>query len=230
VPSGSPVLVIDAESRDATVALARSHGARTLTRPWAGFIATRRFALGEVKTAWTFMLDADEVLDARLRAALARAAPDARTDGYRVARLTYFCGRPMRGGAWSREAPLRLFRTAVAELRAHPAAGGAADVHERWVIPGKVARLCGVLHHFSYPSLRAYGEKFARYTALEAQALKGSPLTLVRASAIVCPRIVWSFIVRAGWRDGWRGAYVAVASALYPAVVAWKALRSLDAQ
>jgi len=226
VPSGSPLLVIDAESRDATAALSRAHGARTLTRPWAGFVATRRFALGEVETTWTFMLDADEVLDAPLRAALAGAEPGATIDGYSVARLTYFCGRPMRGGAWSGEAPLRLFRTAAAALYARPAGGGAADVHERWIVRGDVARLSGALHHFSYPSLRAYGEKFARYTSLEARALKGSPLTLARASASVCPRIGWLFVVRAAWRDGWRGAYVAVASALYPVVVAWKALRS----
>ncbi|MBC5799718.1 MAG: glycosyltransferase family 2 protein [Candidatus Eremiobacteraeota bacterium] len=225
VPSGSPLLVIDAESRDATVAVARAHGARTLVRPWGGFIATRRFALSEVATPWTFMLDADEVLDAPLRAGLRAARPGVRTDGYAVTRVTYFCGRPMRGGPWSRESPLRLFRTASAALRAHPAAGGAADVHERWSVAGNVERLAGTLHHHSYPSLRAYGEKFARYTTLEAQGAEASLRALTCAGALACPRIGWSFIVRAGWRDGWRGAYVAIASALYPVVVAWKARR-----
>jgi glycosyltransferase involved in cell wall biosynthesis len=226
VPSGWPVLVIDAESHDATVALARAHGARTLVRPWGGFTATRLFALGEVRTAWTFMLDADEVLDAPLRAALLAAQPDVSTDGYAVARVTYFCGRPMRAGPWSRERPLRLFRTVRAALSAHPAAGGAADVHERWNVPGNVARLAGTLHHYSYPTLSAYREKFARYTSLEARSAEGSIRALVQASALACTRAGWWFFVRAGWRDGWRGAYVAVGSAFYPVVVAWKAWRA----
>ncbi|MDQ2908734.1 MAG: glycosyltransferase family 2 protein [Candidatus Eremiobacteraeota bacterium] len=225
VPPESSLLVVDAESSDATVALAQARGARTIVRPWAGFVAARRFALGEVTTPWTFMLDADEALDAELRAALTRAPSNGDIAGYTVARSTYFCGRPMRAGAWGRETPLRLFRTTAAALHAHPAGPSRAELHERWTVAGPVAQLAGTLHHYSYPSVRAYIEKFARYTSLEAQSAPASPRTMVIALAFAAARVPWLLVRRGAWRDGWRGWFIAVASALYPVAVAWKAMR-----
>lgn len=226
VPAGAPSLVIDAESRDETVALARAHGARVVIRPWQGFVATRRFALELAETPWTFMLDADERLDPALAHSLACVDAPKDTDGYRVARTTYVCGRPMLHGAWGREAPLRLFRTARATLVAQPAMGGSADVHERWVVRGATGTLAGSLLHDSYPTLRAYREKFERYTDLEARGRTGSWSAFARAFALAPLRAGWTLLRRGGWRDGWRGVFVALASAWYPVAVARKALRT----
>jgi hypothetical protein len=223
VPSGASVLAIDAESSDRSAELARERGAQVLVRPWAGFVETRRFALGCVDTPWTFMLDADEALDAVLAASLRSVDPEPATDGYAVRRATFFCGRPMRYGAWGTDAPLRFFRTKRATLVAKPVAGGAADLHERWTVPGATGVLDGALLHDSYPTVAAYRTKFDRYTSLEAAGLRGSPLTLARELALGVLRVPYSLLVRGGWRDGWRGGYVALASAAYPVVVSWKA-------
>ncbi len=225
LPPGVSLLVIDAESSDATVELARARGAEVIVRPWAGFVATRRFALGCVRTPWTFMLDADEALDADLAAALPGLDPPGATDAYAVKRTTYFCGRPIRHGAWGGDAPVRFFRTARAELVAAPAGGGDAELHESWRVPGGVGRLGGVLLHYSYPTLGSYRAKFARYTSLEARGLRATPLVLARAAGVALLRAPWLLFVKGGWRDGWRGVFVAVASAAYPVAVAWKAWR-----
>jgi len=170
------------------------------------------------------MLDADERLDQPLRDAIA-AAPDSGFDGYCVRRTTYFCGRPVSGAGWGDERLLRLFRTQRASLEPMPAAGGTADVHERWEVPGAVADLAGRLHHDSYPTVASYRAKFARYTALEAQGLQATPLDAGRSLLRAAARLPWLFVVRGGWRDGWRGAYISAGSAFYPAVVTLKALR-----
>jgi len=171
------------------------------------------------------MLDADEWLDERLRAAIAVADRGDRVDGYAMRRLTYLCGRPIRGAGWGDERPIRLFRTAAATLEARPAAGGAAELHERWLVAGDVLELDGTLHHDSYPSLASYRTKFARYTSLEAAGLRATPASVARAAVRAGLRAPYLFVVRGGWRDGWRGAYVSAGSALYPAVAAFKALR-----
>ncbi len=226
VPLGSPLLVIDAESHDATAEIARSLGATVVVRPWTGFVSTRAFALTHVATPWTFMLDADESLDLGLATALHALEPAATTDAYGVARATYFCGRAMHHGAWGGEAPVRLFRTACARVVAEPAAGGDAELHEHWVVPGATARLGGTLLHDSYPTIGAYREKFTRYTTLEARGIRPSRRRFLRACAVAALRFPWLLVARGGWRDGWRGAFVAGASAWYPVAVAWKALRS----
>jgi hypothetical protein len=45
----------------------------------------------------------------------------------------------------------------------------------------------------------------------------------VSAAGAAVLRVPWYLFVKDGWRDGWRGAYIAIASAIYPIVVAWKA-------
>jgi hypothetical protein len=195
-------------------------------RPWAGFVATRRFALGLVDTAWTFMLDADEALDGEARDALRELAPPSDVDAYAIGRTTYFCGRPIRHGPWGADAPVRLFRTARASLVAQPATGGDADLHERWTVPGATARLAGRLAHFSYPDLATYRSKFSRYTSIEASGTKLSTAAFARTIAASLLRVPWYLVAKSGWRDGWRGAFVAIASACYPVAVAWKALRA----
>ncbi len=207
------------------MSLARAAGARVVVRAWAGFVSTRRFALELVGTEWTFMLDADEALEADLRKALLDLEPDAVTDAYAVRRTTFFCERAIRHGPWGSDAPVRFFRTARASVIAEPAAGGDAELHERWIVPGRVALLGGTLAHFSYPTVAAYRRKFDRYTTLEASGLRGTSRAVVGACAAAVLRVPWYLFVKDGWRDGWRGAYIAIGSAIYPIVVAWKAWR-----
>ncbi len=219
------MLVVDAESTDETVAIARTLGAEVVVRPWEGFVGTRRFAQNFVKTPWTFMIDADETLDAAMRDALLALEPPPTTDGYLMRRVTYFCGRPITGCGWGDESPLRLFRTNRAYLMPRPAAGGQADVHEEWRVYGDVQRLGGTLLHDSYPTLAAYWDKFDRYTTLEALGLKPSRSDAMRTMITAFARLPWLFFVRRGYRDGWRGAVIAFASALYPVVSISKAMR-----
>ena len=225
IPAGSPVLVVDAESSDQTPALARARGADVIVRAWQGFVEARRFAVGQVKTPWTFMLDADETLDAELRAAIAGAAPDPSTNGYVMRRTTFFCGRPIVGCGWGDEAPLRLFRTGSARLVAHPAGGGEADLHEEWQVDGAVERLDGTLLHDSYPTVSAYWAKFDRYTSLEARSLHPVGPRAVQTLLTAVVRLPWLFFVKRGYLDGWRGAIIASGSAFYPVAVLWKAAR-----
>ncbi len=224
VPAGAPLLVVDAESSDATVALARECDAEVVVRPWDGFVDARRFALRRVRTPWTFMLDADESLDPTLRDALLNAAPGERVEGFCVRRSTSFCGRPIAGAGWGGELLLRLFRTDRARLVARPAAGGSSDLHETWEVPGELETLTGELTHDSYPTFASYRDKYVRYTALEAQGLRPSLPALVFAALTALVRGPWLFLARGGWRDGWRGAFICLASAWYPAVARWKAL------
>jgi glycosyltransferase involved in cell wall biosynthesis len=226
LPPGTRVLVVDAGSRDATVEIARGSGAAVIERAWTDFVDARRFAADAVQTPWTFMLDADEHLDATLRAALYEADPDRDgVDAYRVRRITRFCGAPVHALGWSNERLIRIFRTGRAQLHAHPAAGGAAALHERWETQGRVGEMRGALFHDSYPDRAAYQRKFARYTSLEAEGLPPSRAALALSAALAVPRFLWFLGPRGGLRAGWRGVYLAFWSALYPVAVKRKALR-----
>lgn len=222
IPDGLPVFVLDAESTDETVALARARGAQVEVRPWRGYVEARRYALGRVATRYAFMLDADETLDARLGAAL--CAPLGERDGYRVHRVTMLAGHPVHAAGWSSEALVRCVRVDRAICVA-ASVGGGADLHERWQILGQTGDLPGTIVHDSYPSVAAYFEKFERYTRIEADALGPSLWRLLLAAAAFPIRVAWSMVRYGGWRDGWRGWFVSWYVAAYPVVVQWRAYR-----
>lgn len=220
------IFVLDAESQDETVAVARRHGAEVETRAWAGFVNARRYALGRVATPWALMLDADEELDPELREAILSARPSAGSAqavaGYTLRRVTMLCGRPVHAAGWSNERLLRLFRTDRARVAANEVG---ADLHERWTVDGPTGDLPGAILHDSYPTLASYRVKFDRYTSVEAAALPASQRAYLRALATMPLRFVWSILRYGGWRDGWRGLFVAWESARYRVVVRAKALR-----
>jgi glycosyltransferase involved in cell wall biosynthesis len=215
------VFVLDACSRDHTVAFARGAGAEVVQREWTDFVDARRYALSCVRTPWVLMIDADEALDDVLREAILGCSGEA--DGYVVYRTTYFSGRPMR--LWRNEPLLRLFRAGHATLEANPAAGGSAAVHERWTSEEPPRNLAGTLLHFSYPDYGSYRVKYDWYTSTEAHGIPRSFAGFVRAWLEGAMRFWWLLIGRGALLDGPRGVYVAYKSAMYPAVVAWKALR-----
>ncbi len=214
--------MLDAGSRDRTVAFARSAGARVTERPWTNFLDARRYALAQVETPWTLMIDADEAPDDVLRDAIVNASGD--SDAYVMRRTTYFRGKPMR--IWRNEPLIRLFKTGRAVLEAHPAIASGAALHEAWRCDGPVGELRGTLLHYSYADAGSYRAKYDRYTSLEAASLRGSVPRLLRAYASGAVRFAWLLFGRGAILDGPRGWYVAYHTAAYPAVAARKALRA----
>jgi glycosyltransferase involved in cell wall biosynthesis len=215
------VLVIDARSDDRTVEFARAAGARVIERDWTDFSDARRYALTQVTTPWTLMIDADEALDDVLHDAILKARDD--VNGYVVRRTTYFCGKPIR--MWRNEPLLRLFKTHAAELEVKSAAGGGALLHERWNCAPPRAELAGTLLHFSYPDHASYREKFERYTSIEAMSLRPSFWRTVAEWLAIWPRFVRLLLLKGELLDGLRGVSAAYGSARYRYVSARKAWR-----
>jgi len=223
LPAQSTILVYDAFSDDATVELARSFGTLVIQVPWAGYVQAREDAAAQVKTPWTFMLDADERIPSELALEIENLEPPDAIAGYSVARRNYFCGRWIRSGGWWPDRLVRLFRSGQAWLIAR--GSGDDSVHEAWEVAGDCGQLRSPLDHFSYANIEEYRRKFAIYTGLEAQGVRAGFAQMIAAWLAVPLRAAWYLVRRGGVLEGWRGAYVCTGSALYPAVVATKSWR-----
>lgn len=81
VPLGAEIVVVDAGSKDETVAIAESFGAKVLHNPWPGFGPQRRFGEERCTHDHVFSVDADEILTpeivAEIRAVFRKDAPPA---------------------------------------------------------------------------------------------------------------------------------------------------------
>jgi len=224
LPTGARALVLDAESTDRTRALAADAGARVAVAPWRGVGIARRSAEQLVQTPWVFTLDADERVTPALAAELDALEPPGSVDAYTIPRANYFCGRWIRGAAWWPDRQVRLYRKGRAEQTARDARSHAAG-HVYYEAIGRTADLTGHILHYSYASVDDYRRRFKRYTDAEAGARRATIGEFAKAWLVMPARALWLMLWRRGVLDGWQGVYVSVASALYPAVVATKALR-----
>jgi len=225
LPAGAVALVFDAESDDRTRLIAADLGARVAVAPWRGFAMARAAAEQLVQTEWIFVLDADERVTPALGEELASLRPSAGIDAYTIPRANHFCGRWIRGAAWWPDRQIRLYRKGRARQAARDERSRAGG-HVYYEAPGRTADLEGHIIHYSYASIDDYKRRFKRYTDLEAGARPGTFGELAKSWLVMPLRAAWLLVVRRGVLDGWRGVYVSVASALYPAVVATKAWRA----
>lgn len=110
------VHVVDSGSTDATLDIARAHGAIIASHPFENYGAQRNWAIDTLplRHDWQLHLDADErvsdELAAELKALFAGDGPPAAIAGYYVPRLVHFHRHPIRhGGMWPIY-HMRLFR------------------------------------------------------------------------------------------------------------------------
>lgn len=205
------IVVVDAESRDGTVRVAREFTDRVVVRPWPGFAAQKNFGVAQATGDWVLSVDADEEVSAELADEVRQTvASPTRHAGYAVPRRNLFLGAWIRHGGLYPDWQLRLFRRGAGRFREQA-------VHESVEVSGSVGRLRGALVHRSYGSVSDFVERAHRYSSLAAEewVRQGRP---VRARDLVlrpAGRFVAMYVARLGFLDGWRGLLLAELYAYY---------------
>jgi len=136
------IFVVDSFSSDGTVKLAESFGARVVQHAFENYGAQRNWAIDNLPTTckWQLHLDADEVMDDELVAAIQALPEEAPHAGYFVPRYVKFLGRVLRHGGMSPTWHLRLFLTGVGRCEDRK-----YDQHFLLVGPGTTGQLPGVM-------------------------------------------------------------------------------------
>jgi len=104
------LIVVDAESTDGTVEIARQFTDRVVVRRWNGYVEQKNFAAGLAKHDWILSLDADERVPAPLAAEIQQLLrSDPASGGYRCPRVSFYFGRWMRTTDMYPDYQLRLY-------------------------------------------------------------------------------------------------------------------------
>ena len=206
-------VVVDAESTDRTVELARAAGARVLVRPWPGFGPQKNYAMDEASAEWILMVDADERIPQPLQAEIGSRIDAWRPgdpEAYEIPRRNYFYGAWVRHAGVYPDYQIRLVRKGSARYNDVP-------VHENLVVQGPVGRLIHPMDHFTERRIRDHFRKFGLYTTLAAQE-KGRTVCRVSAIDLIFrPLVVFtkSYLLKQGFRDGVRGLIVSGFASMY---------------
>jgi glycosyltransferase involved in cell wall biosynthesis len=171
------VYVIDSQSSDGTVEIAREFGAKVVQFHYqGGWPKKRQWAMDTLDFAhdWILLLDADEVMTPELEAEIGQAIRDDRVEGYRICLQMYFLGRALRhcdANFWK----LSLFRRGKGRyecrLKDQNASMADMEVHEHVVVDGATADLKNPLIHHNVESLARYIQKHDEYSNWESRVL-----------------------------------------------------------
>lgn len=161
------VVVLDSQSSDETVSIAKAHRATVLTRAFDNYAAQRNFGLThDFKHDWIFMLDADERIPEdfveELRAVT--ALEDNSVTLYRMRRKDMFMGRWLKRSSGYPTWFGRLFRKGRVKVE--------REINEEYYTDGKVGMLEGHLIHYPFNKGISYWlERHNRYSSMEAKKL-----------------------------------------------------------
>lgn len=198
------VIVYDNGSSDDTLAIcARFGNVRVHTGEFLGFGPTKGRAVSLASGDWILSIDADEYLGRSLLASLEALDLGDPKIAYRVERHNLFMGRHIRHSGWGNDWLVRLFNRTECHF-------DDAVVHEKVVVPPgvRLARVDGALWHQAASDIDQFLTKISRYSELE---IRRSPRT--HHPAVILLHAIWaffrSFVLRAGFLDGWRGLVIA---------------------
>ena len=205
------VVVVDSASTDKTVSIAEQAGARVHHQAWLGFGLQKQRAVELCSNDWIFVLDADEritpELASELQELLAGHPPQ---EGYQVARLNYFFGKPIRHCGLYPDYTVRFFNRKYGRFSSDA-------VHERVEIKTVPGTMKNHMEHLAYDSVKQFIDKQNRYSSLNAKN------SLVKA--IIRPP--WTFIriylLKRGFMDGRQGLIIAL---LYSQYTFWKYIKT----
>lgn len=168
------VYVIDSNSSDATVEIARSLGARVVQFNYGGgWPKKRQWAIDTLplKFEWVLLVDADEALTPELADEITRAISSSDCDGYQIELQMHFLGRRLShsGANFSKLSLFRRFKGRF-ECRLEDQSTNMCDmeVHEHVVVDGKTGKLRNPLIHHNVESLSRYIQKHDEYSNWEA--------------------------------------------------------------
>lgn len=204
------IVVLDSGSTDATVAIAKRHGARVDVHPFDDYGPQKQRAIDSAKHDWILNLDADEVLSPGTREIIEAALVAPKVSGFRLPRRERMFWTVQHRHSW-RNAHLRLFDRRRARMNAVP-------VHAAVEAEGPVTTLRRAdFVNDGDADIAARVEKINRYSSgmVVHKIARGQRFTGLRM--VVYPPVffVRQYVFKRYFLSGWAGFVSAVIGAFY---------------
>jgi (heptosyl)LPS beta-1,4-glucosyltransferase len=205
------LIVVDSESTDDTVAIARRYTDRIVVREWPGYPQQKNFAASLASHDWILSLDADERVTPALAAEIRRTLRQEPADkGFHIPRVTRHLGRWIRTTDWYPDPQLRLYDRRSARWTGR-------FVHESLTVDGRVGRLREELQHFAYRDIAEHMETIERYTTYAARQLheEGRRAGWLQLAGHPPLAFLRNYVLKRGVADGVPGLIISVMNAYY---------------
>lgn len=202
------IVVVDSDSTDSTVEIAKNLGARIVNVPFEGFGKLRNAAIGSCSHEWIFSLDADERCTPSAAAEInEKINSDDSPDAYFVPRRNYFMGRWIKYSGWYPDyRQPQLFRRGSMHFWEED------EVHEGYDVRGRTGYLENPIWQIPFKNFEQLLVKANRYSSLGSEKLKrrGKKAGMAKALSHGLGAFLQIYILKKGFLDGWAGFVIAL--------------------
>ncbi|WP_342146865.1 glycosyltransferase family 2 protein [Rickettsiella endosymbiont of Aleochara curtula] len=206
------IIILDSGSQDNTLEICRQYTQNVFLTDWPGFGMQKNRALDKAQGKWVLSIDADEYLSDSLIEEIKQIISNNKdqNDAYAIKRISFFCGKKIRHGDWSRDSIVRLFRR-LPHIRFTP-----ASIHENLNGYLHLGELNQVIFHNTMKTISQVLLKLEHYSSLTAQMAyqqhKKSNIFKAILHATWC--FIRGYLIRLGFLDGREGFILAISNAL----------------
>jgi glycosyltransferase involved in cell wall biosynthesis len=196
------IIVVDSESEDKTVELAKKFTDKVFIKKWEGYVRQKKYALSLASCEWVLNIDADERISPELKEEIIKKEPDS-LDGFFIRRKNYFFGKEITTCGWNKDFQLRLFKKTKTELLER-------SVDEGFKVNGKIGKLKNVIIHNTFSSFHDYLNKVNKYTTLRAEEVHKSKnkVTAFTIFSHAVSAFFRYYISLKGFKDGMHGLII----------------------
>jgi glycosyltransferase involved in cell wall biosynthesis len=198
------IIVVDSESTDRTIELAKQFTDKISIRKWEGYVPQKKFALSLATNTWVLSVDADERITPELKEEILNLSP-ADFSGFRIRRKNFLLKKEITSCGWEKDYQLRLMRKDKSSLSDRL-------VHEKFIVDGNVGMLNSPILHFTFSSFAEYFSKINHYSSLKAEELftKKKTVNSWTIFSHTVSAFFAFFIIRRGFKDGVYGLIISL--------------------
>jgi len=212
VPFAYEIIVVDNQSLDGTVAVAKKFTKKVFSQKNILMLNTNKnYGFTKATGDWILNLDADEEIPKDLAQEIqAMISANPTENGFWIKRKNIIFGKWITHGLWWPDKQVRLFRRGKGKFPC-------VHIHEYVAIDGQTGELRAPYTHYNYESVHQYLGKIDRASTSEALSLKEMHHQLVWYDAIRFPLsdFLKIYFAEAGYKDGLHGLALAIFQAFY---------------
>lgn len=220
------ILVVDSFSTDKTEEICQKYNVRFIQNPFQGHIEQKNVALELATHDWVLSLDADEALTPALRESVLNTKNETDFGGYKLNRLTNYCGKWVHYCGWYPDTKIRLVNKQHAKWQG-------VNPHDRLDVlnNAKIGQLKGDLLHYSYYTKEDHFKQIHYFGNIAAKELikKGKTASLLKITVKTSAQFFKSFVLKRGFLDGKTGFLISIRSA-YATYIKYTLVRKLAAE
>ncbi len=206
------IIVVDSESTDRTVQIAKSKGAKIYIEKWQGYGKQKNIVLEKCSGEWILLLDADEVVSNELKNKIKSIINNKNdvSDIYKIKLRNICFGKEIKFGGWD-DYVIRLWKNGKVKISDR-------EVHEEYLTQSnKISMIEEKIIHYTYTSIENFLEKLNRYTSQSATQYtkEKKKSNFIKMYSKMLYRFIKMYIIQLGFLDGYEGYLLAKYSSIY---------------